>query len=84
MSRPTISTTETLAALEDALENFFRRLRRHHQPRSHVPRPPRHPHCFPSRAIATSNGSKAIFDDYEAEQDPSPGTGQRQPEAGDV
>ena len=34
---------DTLRALEEALRGF-RRLRRHHQPRSLVPRPHRHPH----------------------------------------
>ena len=37
----------------------FRRLRRHHQPRSLVPRPHRPPTSWPSKTTAMSNGSKA-------------------------
>ncbi len=50
--------TETLAALEDALEKL-RRLRRYHQPRSYVPSTVWPHTCSPLKATAMLNGSKA-------------------------
>jgi hypothetical protein len=49
---------ETLRALEDALENFAG-CAGGDQPRPLLPRSPRD-HILPSKATATSNGSKAI------------------------
>ena len=58
-SRPTTLTPRRSPALEAALEDFAG-CAIVIKPRPHVPRPPRDPHPSPSRATATSSGSRAL------------------------
>ena len=74
--------TETLGALEDALEEL-RRLRRDHQPRPHVPRPAGDPHPG-LRGRQPCRMVRGQFRGLRERQDPQAWTGKRQPAPHDL